>query len=446
MKKAFLFLCCASFAAMSGLMCSCSSDDETGEDPQIPTPNAVKETNVNNDGEAYAPASGFDKTFNSNATYQELAGKTDFAVALTKKVGGMKKNFVVSPLSIQMAFAMLANGAEEGTYKEITETVGMEGLDRNQLREYARLMIEHYVTDNSDSAGKRTPMEVLQIANSVWADYTLPLYKTYLTSSKSYFSAETYSIDFTADDAAQAVNGWVNEKTNGKIPSVVDDISNTVALLINTVYMKASWTEAFESENNVKSNFRNSDGTARECEMLHTTRYLKYCAGDKYDVASLDLGNFSYTMNFILPHEDTDAETVLNGMDAETLGEVAKGMKRTYLDIEIPKFNAKSDLDMMETMCEMGIKTAFDANNADFSAMSPTRLFVNKVKHNTYIDVNEKGVEAAAATTIGFEYTATPESDKPKAIDFHIDRPFLFTIQDAKTGAVIFAGRVMDME
>ena len=445
MKKAFLFLCCASFAAMSGLMCSCSSDDETGEDPIPQKTNAVKETNVNNDGEAYAPENGFDKTFNSNATYQELAGKTDFAVALTKKVGGMKKNFVVSPLSIQMAFAMLANGAEENTYKEITETVGMEGLDRNQLRKYARLMIEHYMTDNSASAGKSTPTEVLQIANSVWADYTLPLYKTYLTSSKSYFSAETYSIDFTADDAAQAVNGWVNEKTNGKIPSVVDDISNTVALLINTVYMKASWTAAFDSENNVKSNFCNSDGSAKECEMLHATRDIKYCAGDKYDVASLDLGNLTYTMNFILPHEDTDAETVLNGMDAETLSEVAKGMKSTYLDIEIPKFKVTSDLDMMETMREMGIKAAFNKKIADFGAMSPERLYVNKVKHNTYIDVNEEGVEAAAASTIGIGYTS-PEPDEREAIDFHIDRPFLFTIQDTKTGAVIFAGRMMDME
>ncbi len=445
MKKTSLFLCCASFAAMSGLMCSCSSDDETGGEPQPTKTTAVKETNVNNDGEAYAPETGFDKVFNSNATYQELAGKTDFAVALAKKVGGVKKNFVVSPLSMQMAFAMLANGAEEDTYKEITETVGMEGLDRNQLREYARLMIEHYVTDNSTSAGKNTPTEVLQMANSVWADYTLPLYKTYLTSSKSYFSAETYSIDFTADDATQAVNGWVSEKTNGKIPSAIDDISNTVALLINTVYMKASWATTFSSENNVKGSFRNSDGTAKECEMLHATRDLKYNAGDKYDVASLDLGNFSYTMNFILPHEDTDAETVLNGMDAKTLGEVAKGMKSTYLDIEMPKFKVTSDLDMMETMREMGIKDAFDAKNANFGAMSPKGLFVNKAKHNTYIDVNEEGVEAAAASTIGMGYTSSGP-DGREAIDFHIDRPFLFTIQDTKTGAVIFAGRVMDME
>lgn len=443
MKKTSLFLCCASFAAMSGLICSCSSDDETGGDPQTPTTNAVKETNVKNDGEAYAPEAGFDKEFNSNATYLQLAGKTDFAVALAKKVGGMEKNFVVSPLSMQMAFAMLANGANNDTYKEITETIGMGGLDRNQLREYARLMIEHYVTDNSTEAGKDTPTEVLQVANSVWADYTLPLYKTYLTSSKSYFSAETYSIDFTADDATQAVNGWVSEKTNGKIPRVVDNASSMIALLINTVYMKASWTTAFSSENNVKGSFRNSDGTAKECEMLHSTGDLKYCAGDKYDVASLNLG-ISYTMNFILPHEDTDAESVLNGMDTETLGKVAKGMKSTYLDIEIPKFNVTSDLDMRETMRELGIKAAFDANNADFGAMSPVGLAVTKVKHNTYIDVNEEGVEAAAATTIGMELM-TPEPDEREAVEFHIDRPFLFTIQDTKTGAVIFAGRVMDM-
>ncbi len=109
MRKTFLFLCCASFAAMSGLMCSCSSDDETGGEPDAPKAGAVKETNVENDGEAYASESGFDKEFNSNATYQELAGKTDFAVALAKKVGGMEKNFVVSPLSMQMAFAMLAH-------------------------------------------------------------------------------------------------------------------------------------------------------------------------------------------------------------------------------------------------------------------------------------------------------------------------------------------------
>ena len=423
------------------ILSACTSSNEGNNGIDSANHNAIKETEIIKDGEAHVTETKYDANFNSSKQYIELAGKTDFAVNLAKTVGESKENFIVSPLSMQMAFAMLANGAEEDTYKEITDVIGMNDFDRDQLREYAKLLLTHFIVGDDAQASDNT----LLISNSIWTKEGIPVYESFYSSTRNFFDAETYTIDFSADDASKAINEWVCTATSNKISNVVErnEIVDLIMLLVNTIYMKATWIEPFYKLQT--KTFNNSNGTKGECNMMCSKRTCQYYACDDFEVASLKLGRNSYTMNFILPREGKGTATVLNSLSAEKLYKIGKESQSTYLDLMMPKFNIHSDLDMGSVMENLGIHEAFTAS-ADFGALSPNQLMVTKVKHNTYIDVTESGVEAAAASAVELiDTSASPEANELTPVEFYIDRPFLFTIQDTSTGAVIFVGQIQEL-
>ena len=437
--------------AMASIVSACSSsDDDSAAEPSKPavepgTFSSLKELPIINDAKVELSPSGYDRYFNSNKQYQDLAGKTDFALRLAQAIGSAEDNYIFSPLSIQMAFAMLANGASENTYDEITKVIGMEGLSRDQLREYNKLLLSHFASNSANTPFSNSPVENLKVANSCWLNEGFPVYESFLTSSKCFYDAETYSIDFGGDDASDAINNWARISTNGKISNVVDKnmIKKCSVLLLNSILLEASWGETFDEKNTSRMVFTNADGKELECEMMHSTRYANYYSAEKFDVASLLLGR-SYYMRFFLPHEGVDIKTALSGLNGETLRKIQQS-ESGYLDLQIPKFSLSLDYDLKEMMLSLGIQEAF-SEHANFAALSPQSICVNIVKHNAYIDVHEKGIESAAVTVVGGMVTEKDKEEQtPAPIEFHVNRPFFFVIQDAYTGAIVFAGQVKNM-
>lgn len=394
------------------------------------------------DGEVVASSSDFDSNFNSSTQYIELAKRKDFAINLAKQVGTCEENFLLSPLSIQIAFAMLANGAEGNSYKEITEAIGMQGLSREQLREFGKLLLSHYLVSAEENASTGEQAHELQISNSVWTKEYYPVYESFFTSSRNFFDAEIHAVDFLSNSAESSINKWVKDKTNGKITEIVrsSDIQDLVLLLVNTIYMKASWNCPFEEV--FTGTFKNSKGTTSQREMMHTRGYFKYATCADYDIASIMLANNAYAMSFILPHNDANDDIALGKLNTENIS--LNTTKIEYLDLEIPKFKCECNLDLLPILQGLGIHEVF-SSNANLQALSPSKVFVSKSKHNTYIDVNEDGLEAAASTYIGIVDGEGPEDDITP-VEFHVNRPFLFTIQDTDTGGVIFVGRIKNLE
>lgn len=469
MKRGFIFCCILSFAAISTILsaCSTSDDEQSGTNQTIPENDvpvvddpaaldstgsvikngdfsqfsSVKDIQIVKNGEIDFSASQFDNRFNSDKKYLDVACKTDFALNLAKLVGGEEQNYFISPLSVQMAFALLANGAEGNTYDEIVNAIGLDGLSKEQMMEYNKLVLTHY----SDASYNDT-MSTMQIANSVWASEDFPVYESYYSSAKNYFDAEPYCIDFSADDAADAVNYWAEMHTNGKVKNVVDKkISHCVMLLLNAIYMKTPWVSPFEEGMTERKVFNNIDGSKKECDMMQEARSCAYYSDEKYSVASIGLSNMC-SMSFFLPNEGVDLNTVIAELSAEKMKEILSNRNGKLLDLQVPKFQLGSDLSLNDIMNALGINDAFSEKMANFQALSPTSAFVSMVKHNTYLDVNEKGVEAAAVTSIGIEASGIDDDiNMPAPIPFHLDHPFFFTIHDMQTGAVIFVGRVQSL-
>lgn len=428
-------------AVMMGAMSSCSSS----EPEIIPTSNEGEENYAPQliaDGEVLAQAADFDTKFNGNAQFLTLAGKTDFAVNLAKQVGEREENFFVSPLSVQMVYTILANGAQGDTYDEITEAVGLKGLNKDQLREYGKLLLNHYVVSETENAGTQTSARELALSNVVCTAKQTPVYNSFFTSSRSFFDAETYAIDFTANGAEQIINKWVSDKTGDRITEMVtrQEARDLSFLLLNAAYMKASWDFPFAKT--ATGTFRNADGEKSSCTMLQAEMACRYMDCEDYQVASLLFGNGTYAMNVLLPHQDKTVDDALKGLTGEALQQIAQNRNGKLLNVELPQFKLASDLDLVPAMKALGVDESF-TDAANMKAFSPVEHKVTTSKHKTTISVTQYGLEASAASSVGgvlMDSEEDPEHQTP--ILFHVERPFLFTIQDLSTGGVIFVGQI----
>jgi len=346
------------------------------------------------------------------------------------------ENVVLSPLSLNMALAMVWNGANGETKTAIQTAMGMENYAPESVNKYFQTIREDFM--RADAANTQ-----FALANSIWYHPQFPVKQLFINLNLRYFNAQVEKLDFSLSNAADILNKWCSDNTNGLIddmfkPPISDDL---VMLLINALYFKSIWADslAFDPEKTYRSMFYKTPTEFVPVQMMHQKNDFQYYADDNLELLTIPYGNGAFTMSFVLPQNNKTFTEMLTALNAP--GYWKNCLSNRYLrkgfDVYIPKFKVDYDTKekLIPILAELGMGVAFNRHAADFSGISNIPTFIGLVQQKTYIDVNEAGTEAAAVTTVGNFVTSAPPS-------FMANRPFLFVIQEESTGVVLFMGKI----
>ena len=338
-----------------------------------------------------------------------------------------KENICLSPLSAQFAMSMVANGAEGKTKKEILDAMKLG----DNANEKGRRLLDDIATktiwnENGD----------VRIANSIWIKDGLDVKQDFVDTNKKYFDALVESAPFN-QETVKRVNDWCNENTNGKIPTILDRLTeNDRMLLINALYLKAAWSKPFQERNTTDKMFTTEKGEEIKVPMMMMRSNEPFYRDDAVAMVSKRLQD-GYTMLFVLPGEGVGCDEAAEYLakDFETF---LKEMTVKDVNLSLPKFTTDFGMSLKPILANLGIKRAF-GSKAQFGGISDEALFISDVVQKTYINVNEKGTEAAAVT-IAVAGALSMRPPKTEVITF--DRPFIYAIIKDNSNEVLFAGKV----
>lgn len=344
-------------------------------------------------------------------------------------------NLMISPLSISMALAMTLNGAEDQTYKDMKKALYLSGMEKEEINEAFQSLIELLI--NAD------PNVAMKIANSIWYRDGLPVKEDFKERVKEYFGAEVTALDFSDPAAVDIINQWVSDNTEELIPEIIDEIpSHIVMYLINALYFKGDWLNQFDPDDTQAGDFHLESGETVQAEMMRQENQFATMFSDEVQMIELPYGDSLFSMSILMP---ADANTPINQFIDEKITASNINNWRSSLSVpnrdvilRMPKFEFDYELEYTDILKAMGMEIAFDEWEADFTGIanvSPQNLFIDEVKHKTFITVDEEGTEAAAVTSVGVGITSMP----PQMI---IDRPFVFIIHERESGANLFMGKV----
>lgn len=344
------------------------------------------------------------------------------------------ENVFLSPLSATMALGMAMNGAKGTTFDEMRATLGFGAMTRQEiLTSYRDLIALLRALD---------PKVDFRIANSVWSEQTFaPVVKSsFVTESKDYFDAKVSVLDFRAAASLATINAWVKDATNGKITSIVDDLSpDLVMLLVNAIYFKGDWREAFPKGATKVAPFTTARGATVQVPMMSRTGDGRVGGVGGRTIVESSYGGDAFAMTILLP---AAGETVEQLVKSLTLGEwdaQVASLHPSEIDLSMPRFKLERKYELNPELIAMGMPTAFDPERADFTGIADDQLFISFVVQKTYVDVNEVGAEAAAVTGVGVSVTSLPQR-----VTVRVDRPFVFAIREKLSGTILFMGKVVD--
>ena len=347
------------------------------------------------------------------------------------------KNVMISPLSVALALGMTYNGAETTTEEAMKETLRLSGLTDEQINSSYKSIIDQLV--------KLDPKVILNIANSIWYKMGYQVEADFIEVNQDYYYAEVNEMDFGRSDAVDIINGWIETKTNGLITEMLDQIpGNVVMYLINAIYFKGIWQYEFKKSDTHEADFYPSPGETVKVSMMQMEQDLEYHRNETFSAVSLPYGDGEFSMMVMLPHQDKTTDDVIALMDAEHWAEWTGDFRTAGVNLQIPKFKFGFKKLLNQDLTDMGMGIAF-GGDADFSGINPARaLYISRVIHQTFIDVNEEGTEAAAATIVEMRELSSNGGGSP--ISFIVDRPFIFVIKENSSGALLFMGKVTEPE
>ncbi len=368
-----------------------------------------------------------------NAEAVAAARNADFDMSFFHQVAGQEEgnNVVLSPLSLRLALAMTYNGASGATKQEMADLLGFTGLTDQQVNDRFSALIE-----SLEGLGDKAQ---IQIADSLWANNSFEFYPRFIQACQSSYEAEVANLDFGDPATLQTINNWVKENTKERIDKILDRLDTSdVLVLINALTFDGKWTESFDPALTRPGEFRLPNGSATEAQMMNQSGSYQYCENGRFQAVALPYGDGQVSMYLFLPAEGTNYNTFLGTLTAADWN--AANFASSEGSVAIPRFTLKYDRTLNDDLKVMGMPTAFDLDAADFSAMGPDgrAFFISEVRQKDYIEVNEEGTKAAAATSVKVSLTAAPGD----SFYFNANRPFFFAIVDNASGTPLFLGSV----
>ncbi len=371
-----------------------------------------------------------------------VAGNTRFALDLYSNLKGRAGNLFFSPYSLSSALAMTSAGARGETARAMTATLHLSPDPATSHAAFGSLMAR--INGGKPSAG-----ETLTIANALWGQTGEAFLADFLQIARTHYGAGLEQVDFAADPEAarQTINAWVEKQTQDKIrdligPSVLT--RQTSLVLTNAIYFKAAWQSPFhEAQTRKEAIFRALGGRKVTVPMMAQTGHFGYHDGGTFQAVELPYRGNERSMVVLLPKQVDGLGALEDSLNEAKLSACIKGLANKRVELELPRFQLSEGFELSKVLSALGMGVAFDPSRADFSGMTGQRdRYVSNVLHKAYVDVNEAGTEAAAATAVVMMPTAMPVATR--TVEFHADHPFLFLIRDRSSGSVLFLGRVVD--
>jgi serpin B len=279
----------------------------------------------------------------------------------------------------------------------------------------------------------------LETANSLWQLPIFPIYDSYKSQLQSYLNAEARVLDFTQPNAVDIINGWIEDKTHDKVQDMLDGIPPGVVMyLINAVYFKGDWKYTFEEKNTKPGTFYINNETYVPVSLMHQITYLKYYENKTFSMVSLPYADSAYRMLVLLPSQQNTLNDVIDGLTPSTLSNWQNEAKYEKVNIYLPKFKFADGTRLInEELKSLGLTDAFD-ERANFSKITSDPIMISRVLHKSFIEVNEKGSEAAAATIVETWITSVIADQ----YDFYANRPFIFAIYHEPSNTILFIGKL----
>lgn len=443
MKTTKLFLLAT--VALSMAVASCSNDDND-ENPQpviCPTDSTSVTPPTEDSTWVYEwhPA----KAITLTTSQQDIARRLStfswqLFAELYKLSDNGTKNIIYSPFSVETDFGMVLNGMQGTAKEELLNLLGLSNTSTDDLNNFFAVMSQGI--DEADNMTRFTS------ANSLWYAQDHTLNADFQNALQTHYGAEIFPVTFTSA-TANDINKWCFEKTNGRIPSIVGQTSSLDLMhLINAVYFRSNWADHFNEVQTTNAPFTTAAGDTQEVSMMqkvfsHEVLEFDYTYNDCYEQMVIPFNNGAYRMAFILPRESSSIGEVIAHIAQNDIVQ-QRPDDYTLIHLELPKFKVSSNYDLKNVLTQMGC-TLFSADNDCFHFFEQDNRTPTGIVHKAFLQIDEKGAEAAAATDI---FLCTSDGTEPTYTDLYLtfNRPFLYTIIESSTGYPLFMGYISHIE
>ncbi len=371
-----------------------------------------------------------------------VEANTAFALQLYGKLRSTGGNLALSPYSISSALAMTYAGARGDTARQMEQTLHFDQSKTGLHERFGRLDAALKAAQGSNE---------LSIANSLWPQAKYPFREEFLNLLKRDYGATVTPLNYEreAEPARVTINQWVDDKTRHKIaeiigPGVLNALTRMV--LVNAIYFKGTWATPFPESATQPDKFYAQPDTAFTVPFMHERDHFRYGENDQLQVLALPYIGRQLEMVILLPRLRDGIGPLESSLTPASLAAWTSGMRNQQVNVALPRFKMSSGFSLAQALKAMGLNDAFDPSRADFSGMDGRAhwLYLSAVLHKAYVEVNEKGTEAAAATAVVVGARAVRIQEPPR--EFRADHPFLFLIRDSTTGSILFMGRVAKPE
>ncbi|MBR4898976.1 MAG: serpin family protein [Prevotella sp.] len=351
------------------------------------------------------------------------------------------KGFVCSPLSITYVLAMVNDAASGETEQELEQTLGFHKGGIQAVNGYCKNLI--------DNLPKVDENVQLTIANAIFLNKIYTLRDQFLKDMKTYYDAKAEALDFSSPATLGYINGWCNEKTQGMIPTILNEVDpDAVSYLLNAIYFKANWMSKFDPSKTKTETFATPTGT-KQIPLMHQNVMTGYMKTDDYAAVTMPYGSGLWNMTVLLPEEGKTTDDVISILAKEGwLTDYDKnplmGYREAEVDLKLPRFETSTDTNdfgsLVGMLKEMGIQQAFNPKKAEILNMCDVPVFISMMRQKAKIEVNEEGSKMAAVTVAQMDATSMAPDEMVKA-DFHANRPFVYLIHEASSGVILFVGK-----
>jgi len=345
------------------------------------------------------------------------------------------QNLFISPFSTMEALSMTYNGAAGSTKFEMAGVLGFLQYSDKEINEYNQSLT---------TALKQADVKVVfEVANSIWYKNGFSVLQSFLDVNHDYYDAEVKSLDFSSPVAVTTINNWVDAKTHDKIKTIIDQIpDNVVMYLINAIYFKGIWQFQFDKTKTIKTDFYLEDGATVQHDQMSMEAEINYYSNNDFQVIELPYGDGTFNFVIVLPSPGRNVNDIIVNLTDNKWNDIVDSMSKVKVVVKMPKFKFEFNSLLNEPLINIGMINAFIPDSADFSRIDSLRdLYISRVIHKTYINLDEEGTEAAAVTAVEVGETAYgPDETKY----FTANRPFIYAITEKSTGAVLFIGKMLD--
>lgn len=348
-------------------------------------------------------------------------------------------NVLVSPFSVYTALSMTFNGAAGDTKREIGKALGFAEFGSvEEIAARAKLVLDSLRTPGSKTR--------LDIANALFGEKSITFKPEFISVNKQYFDAEISSLDFKSPESLTTINNWVSEKTQGKIPTIIDQIgADAILYLINAIYFKGTWAHKFDKAATKPADFTLSDESVKKVPMMRLSRSdMQYFGAGDFQVISLPYSDGRLSLYIILPGKQSSLAAFEGTLTKARWDDIIGRLEKRDGTLLMPRFKVQDKMTLKEILSKMGLAKAF-SDQADFSDMAAIeqKIFISQVFHKTFMEVNEEGTEAAAATAVEMS-TTSAMADPPPPFEMNVNRPFVLALRDNKTDSLLFMGHIAD--